>query len=92
MSFGPHFFGCLGIVDDSDKPITVPSDVKDDVAIHLIGILKHAPHFREIVPPDRLDDTHPRFDFVRCIRIAFYRLAQMHSRNDEHQLRILHNM
>jgi hypothetical protein len=92
MSFGLHFFRCLGIVDNSDKPIAVPSDVKDDVAIHVIGSLEHATHFRKIVPPDRLDDAHPRFDFVCRIRIAFYRLAQMLSRNDEHQSRILHNM
>jgi hypothetical protein len=37
----------------------------NDVAIHRIGVLEHAAHFRKIVPPDRLDDAHPRFDFVR---------------------------
>jgi hypothetical protein len=36
------------------------------------------------VPPDRLDDAHPRFDFVRRIRVAFHRLAQMLTRNDMH--------
>jgi hypothetical protein len=44
------------------------------------------------VPADPLDDTHPRFDFVRRIRIAFHRLAQVLPRNDEHSPRILHNM
>jgi len=72
-------------VDDGDKPVPVLSDVEDHVAIHGIGILKHAAHFRKIVPPDRLDDAHPRFDFVR-------RLAQVPTRNDMHSPRILHNM
>ena len=92
MPSGLHFFRRLCIMDNGDKPVTVPSDVKDHVAIHLIGILKHDANFVKIVPADPLDDTHPRFDFVRRIRVAFHRLAQMLSRNDEHSLRILHNM
>jgi hypothetical protein len=61
------------------------SDVKDHVAIPTIGILKeHAAHFRKIVPPDRLDDAHPRLDFVCRIRVAFHRLAQVPTRNDVH--------
>jgi len=92
MSFGVHFFRRLCIVDNGDKPITVPSDVKDQVAIHVIGILKHAANFLKIVPADPLDDTHPRFDFVRRVRVACHRLAQALSRNGEHLSRILHNM
>lgn len=92
MSFGLQFFRRLRIVDNGNKPIAVPSDVKNYVAIHIIGILKHAAHFVKIVPTDPLDDTHPRFDFVRRIRIAFHRLAQMLSRDDNHLPRILHNM
>lgn len=84
MPFGLHFFRRPCIVDNGDKPITVPSDVKGHVAIHVIGILKHDANFVKIVPADPLDDTHPRFDFVRRIRVAFHRLAQMLSRNDEH--------
>jgi len=84
MSLGLHFFRRLCIVDNGDKPITVPSDVKDHVAIHVIGILKHAANFLKIVPADPLDDTHPRFDFGRRIRIAFHRFAEVLSRNDEH--------
>jgi hypothetical protein len=92
MPFGLHFFCRLGIVNDGDKPVTVPSDVKDYVAIHVIGILEDAANFVKIVPADSLDDTHPRFDFVRRIRISFHRLAEVPSRNDEHLPRILHNM
>jgi len=91
MSFGLHFFFHLCIVDNGDKPITVPSDVEDHVAIDAIGILKHAANFLKIVPADSLDDSYPRFDFVRRIRIAFHRLAEVLSRNDEHSTRILHN-
>ena len=92
MSFGLHMFRPLCIVDNSDEPVTVPSDVKDHVAIYVVGILKHGANFVKIVPADSLDDSHPRFDFIRGIRIAFHRLAQMSSRNDEHSPRILHNM
>ena len=70
MSFGLPFTRRLRIVDDGDKPVPVLSDVKDHVAIDKIGILKHAAHFRKIVPADRLDDAHPSFDFVRRIRVA----------------------
>src|SRR5271167_4393933 len=84
MSFGLHFFRCLCVVDDGDKPIPVPSDVKDHVAINVIRILKHAADFVKVTPPDSLDDTHPRFDFVCRFGIACNRLAQMLSRNDDH--------
>jgi len=79
-------------MDDSDKPVPVLPDVKDHVAIHRIGILKHAAHFRKIAPPHRLNDGYPGFDFVRRIRVAFHRLAQMLTRNDMHPFMILHNM
>lgn len=84
MSSGLHFSRRLCIVDNGDKPIAVPPDVKDYVAIHVVGILKHAANFVKIVPADTLDDTHPCFDFLRRIRIAFHRLAEVLSRNDDH--------
>ena len=92
MSSGLHFFRRLCIVDNGDQPVTVPSDVKGHISIDVIGILKHAANFVKIVPANPLDNTHPRFDFVRCIGIAFHRLAEVLSRNDEHLPRILHNM
>ena len=70
MPFGLPFTRRLCVVDNGDKPVPVLSDVKDHVANHGIGILKHAANFRKIVPPDRLDNGHPSFDFVRCIRVA----------------------
>ncbi len=66
--------------------------LKIDVIIHNIGILKHLANFRKIVPPYCLDDAHPRFDFIRRIRVAFNRFPQMLTRNDVHRPRILHNM
>lgn len=92
MSFGLPFIRRLCIVDDGDKPVPVLSDIKDHVAIHRIGVLKHPANFRKIVPPDRLDDARPRFDFVGRIRVAFHRLTQMLTRDDMHTPRILHNM
>ena len=84
MPFGLPFIRRLCIVDDSDKPVPILSDVKNHVVIHKIGILKHAANFRKIVPPDCLDDAHPRFDFVRRIWVALHCLAQMLPRNDMH--------
>jgi hypothetical protein len=92
VSIGLLFSRRLCIMDDGDEPVPVLSDVKDQVAIHRIGIFKRAVHFCKIVPPDRLHDSHPRFDFVRPNRVAFHRLAQMPARNDMHSLIILHNM
>lgn len=91
MSFGLLSLRRLRIVDDGDESVPVLSDVKDHVAIDKIGVLKHAAHFREIVPADNLNDAHPSFDFVRRIRIPFHRLAQMLTRNDIHSLMVLHN-
>ena len=91
MALGLPIIRRLCIVDDGDKPVLILSDVKDHVIIHKIGILKHAANFRKIVPPDCLDDAHPRSDFVRRIRVAFHRLAQMLTRNDMHSTRVLHN-
>jgi hypothetical protein len=69
VPFGLLFIRPLRIMDDGDKPVPVLSDVKGHVAIHTIGILEPAAHFRKIVPRDRLDDAHPRFDFARRIRM-----------------------
>jgi hypothetical protein len=82
MPFGVNSLGCLCIVDHRDKPVPVSSDVKDHVVIHGIGVLKDAANFRKIVPANCLDDCDPCFDFVRCIRIAPHRFAQMLARDD----------
>jgi hypothetical protein len=82
MPFGVNSLGCLCIVDHRDKPVPVSSDVKDHVVIHGIGVLKDAANFRKIVPANCLDDCDPCFDFVRRIRIAPHRFAQMLARDD----------
>ncbi len=84
MPFGPPFIRRLCVVDDGDKPVPILSDVKDHIVIHMIGILKHPANVRKTVPPDRLNDAHPRLDFLPRIRMAFHRLAQMLTRNDVH--------
>ena len=84
MPFSPPFIRRLRIVDDGDEPVTILSDVKDHVVIHMISILEHPANFRKIVPPDRLDNAHPCFDFVRRIPVAFHRLPQMLTRNNMH--------
>jgi len=73
----------LCIMNNRHQPVPILSDIKDDVAVHIIGILKHAADFREIVPPDRLDNAHPRPNFVCSIWIVRCRLTQM-ARNDVH--------
>ena len=91
VSSGPYFLCRLCVVNDRYEPVPVPSDVKDYVAIHMIGILKHSANLVKIVPADPFDDHHPRCDFVRCIRIPFYSLAEVLARNDEHLPNVLHN-
>jgi hypothetical protein len=82
MPFGVNSLGCLCIVDHRDKPVPVSSDIKDHVVVHGIGILKDTANFREIVPAYGLDNTDPRSDFPRRIRIAPHRFAQMLARDD----------
>ena len=82
VSFGAHPMCRLCIVDDGDKPVPVSSDIKDHLVVHGIGILKDTANFREIVPAYGLDNTDPRSDFPRRIRIAPHRLAQMLARDD----------
>jgi hypothetical protein len=84
VPIGPSFSRGLCIVDDGDKPVPILSDVKDHVVIHMIGVLKYPANFRKIVPSDRSDDAQPRFDLVRRIWVAFYRLPQVFTRNDMH--------
>lgn len=55
---------CLRIMDDGNEPVPVVSKIKDHIIILKIGVLKRAANFHKIVPPDRLNDDHPRFDFV----------------------------
>jgi inorganic pyrophosphatase len=84
VPFSPRFTRRFRIVDHSDQSVPVLPDVKDQVAIHSIGISKRAAHFCKTVPPDCLNDSHPRLDFVSRIRVALHRLAQMLARNDMH--------
>ena len=84
MPFGLHFTRRLGIVHDGDKLVPILSNGKDHIIIHKIGIFKHVANFRKILPPDCRDDAHPRFDFVRRVRVAFDRLPQMLTRIDVH--------
>jgi len=84
VPFGLLFTRRLRVMDHGYKPVPVVPDIKDHVTIHRIGILERRANFVNIVPPDCIDDTHPRFDFVRRIWITFNRFAQMPARNDMH--------
>jgi hypothetical protein len=42
------------------------------------------------VPPRRLDNGHPRLDFVGRVLVSFHRLAQMPACDNMHPPRILH--
>ena len=92
MPFGLLFTRCLGIVNHGYKPVPVVPDVEDHVAVRRISVLERGANFVNIVPPDCLDDNHPRLDFVSRIFVTCNRLAQMPTRNDMHSTSILHNM
>ena len=90
MSLCLLFTRRLRIVDDGNKPVPIVPNIKNYVAVHRIGILEHGTNFVHVVPPGCFNDTDPCFDFVRRIRVIFNRFAQMLTRNDMHQSRILH--
>ena len=80
----------LPIVDDSYKPVPVVPDIEDDVAFYRIGVLECSADLIKIAPADRLDDSRPGCNLVRCIWIGFHRLPQVLTRNDMHSMMILH--
>ena len=92
MAFRLSLFGRFGIVNDRDESVPIPPDIEDHVAIDIIGVLKHLPHFGKIVPANRLNEACPGFHFTRCIRVLLYRFAQMPAGNDMHSPTILHNL
>jgi len=92
VHFGLLFTRRLRIVDDGYKPVPVVPEIKNHVPIDWISIVEHSANFVNIVPPDCLNDTGPRFDFVRRIWVAFDRFAQVLTRNDVHPSSVLHNL
>ena len=79
-------------MDNRDQAIPVVPDVKEHVSIHVIGIMKLPPYPREIMPPGRRDNHHPRRYFLCRIWVMCRRLAQMLSCDNMHRSNILHNM
>lgn len=92
MPLGLPFLGRIRIVDDRYKSVPVMPKVEDHVALYRIGIVEGSAHFVKIVPANRLYNHGPSFNFVRCIRVGFYRLPEVLTRNDMHLMRILHNL
>jgi hypothetical protein len=64
VSFRPFLICCLCIVHDRDEPKAVSPDVEDDISIDVVGIPKHEPNFRKIVPSDAFDYHDPRLDLI----------------------------
>jgi hypothetical protein len=68
-------------MDNGDEPVRVPGDVKDHVAVQVIGILKRAANFLKIVPTDPSTIlTHASISFaasgycfiasLKCLRVT----------------------
>ena len=78
------FLNRLSIVDDGYKSVPIVPNIKDHVAFHGVCILERSADLIKIVPANHLNDRGPGFDFVRRIRVAFYCLPQVLTRNDMH--------
>ena len=90
MSLSLLFRRRLCPVDDRNEPVPIVTEVKDDITVYGIGILKDAPQFLKMLPPCFLDDGFPKFDFVRRVPVFCHRLVQVLFRDDVHSLIILH--
>jgi len=86
MPFRSPLISRFGEVNDSDKPISILSEIEDHIAVDIIGIREHAPNFRKVVPPDSFDDRSPGADFACRIRISLTGFVQMPSSDDVHSL------
>ncbi len=92
MPIRPGFFRRLGIMDDGDEPVPIPSNIENHISVDIIGILEDLAYFREIVPANCLNDARPGFNFTRRIPILPHGLVQMPASNDIHFLIVLHNL
>jgi hypothetical protein len=50
----------------------------------VVGVAKHEPNFRKIVPSDAFDYSNPCLDFSRGIWILLHGLPQMLARHNVH--------
>ena len=80
----------LGVMDDSNEPAGISSNVEDRITVNIIGILEFLTYFREIVPAGGCSDPCPSLNFTRCILVLLHRLAQMLAGNHMHKPIILH--
>ena len=84
VSLRPFLICCLCIVNDRDEPEAVSPDVEHDVSVDVVGIPKHEPNFRKIVPSDAFDYHDPRLYLIRSIWILLHGLAKMLARHNVH--------
>jgi hypothetical protein len=91
VSLRPFLICCLCIENDGDEPEAVSPDVEHDVSVDIVGIPKHAPNFRRIVPSDAFDYHDPCLYLIRSIWILLHGLAKMLARHNVHCLVILRN-
>ena len=92
VSLRPFLIGCFCTVYERNEPEAVSPDVEHDVSVDVVGIPKHEPKFRKIVPSGAFDYHDPCFYLIRSIWILLHGLAQMLARHNVHCLMILHNM
>ena len=71
-------------MNDRDEPVPVSPDVEHHVSVDVVGVAKHEPNVRKIVPPDAFDYSNPCLDFIRSIWILLHGLPQMLARHNMH--------
>ena len=84
MPFRPLLICCLCIVNDRDEPVAVSPDVEHHVSVDVVGVAKHEPNFRKIVPSDAFDYSDPCLDLIRSIWVLLHGLAQVLARHNVH--------
>jgi hypothetical protein len=82
VSFRPFLICCLCIVNDRDEPVPVSPDVEHHIPVDVVGVAKHEPNFRKIVPSNAFDDSNPCLDFIRSIWMLLHGLSQMLARHN----------
>ena len=74
MPLGLPFFYRFYVMNDRDEPISVVSDVEDDIIIHIVGVLEDASHVLKFSPPSGFHNSSPFLEFVSGILVGLHRL------------------
>ena len=76
----------LGVMNYRDEPVTVMTNIENDIPIHRIGIPKYPSHIGKTYPASQSDDFIPCRNLFSRIRVVLCRMIQMPSRDYMHRI------